>query len=163
MTQGDSDWARSFELEGTEREDSIREALGIIEGWGLTMPPVDPLPLDFGLGDFRRIGETEWWIVNDTENGYCGKFLFLFEGQRCPEHCHRMKDETFYVVRGTIEMDLPNRSRTLRAGDVLKVSPGTSHSFLAVGGPALLLEVSLPSVPGDSVFADRRIGREGVI
>lgn len=160
---GTNDWTSSFELQGPERAFAVAEARQIIGEWGLVMPDVEPLPLHFGLGDFYAIGETEWWIVNDTENRYCGKFLFLFDGQRCPGHRHRMKDETFFIVRGVVEMDLDGLIRTLRAGDVLKVAPGTGHTFAAREGPALVLEVSLPSVPGDNVFADRRIGKEGVL
>lgn len=163
MTTTGADWTASFELQGAEREAAIREAETIIAEWGLTMPAVEPLPLHFGLGEFGRIGETEWWIVNDTENRYCGKFLFLFEGQRCPEHYHRMKDETFFVVRGSLRMDAGGTAGILRQGDVFRVRPGTPHSFMAVEGPALVLEVSLPSVSGDNVFSDKRIGNDGVI
>ena len=79
------DWTTDFELQGAARAAALAAAREVIAGWGLTMPDVEPLPLHFGLHDFYRIGETEWWIVNDTQNQYCGKFLFLFDGQRCPQ------------------------------------------------------------------------------
>ncbi len=161
MEQGD--WTTQFELQGAARLDALACAAATIEDWGLTMPPTPPLVLHFGLGDFARIGEIEYWIVNDTENAYCGKFLFLFDGQRCPLHHHLRKDETFYIVRGSVEMDVNGEERRMAAGDVLKVAPGSPHTFAAVDGPALVLEVSLPSVPGDNVFADKRIGSEGVL
>lgn len=44
--------------------------------WGLAMPAVKPLVLDFGLGDFYRTGLIEYWIANETRAGYCGKYLF---------------------------------------------------------------------------------------
>lgn len=157
------DWTLDFELTGEARERALAEAARIIEGWGLTMPSCQPLPLHFGLHDFERIGEIEYWIVNDTENRYCGKFLFLFEDQRCPLHRHQMKDETFYIVRGTVEMEVDGEILLLKPGDVFKMAPGMNHTFAAKGGPALVLEVSLPSVPGDNFFADTRIGRGGVL
>ena len=43
------------------------------------------------------------------------------------------------------------------------MAPGMNHTFRAVGGPALVLEVSLPSLQGDNIFADKRIGEQGVI
>lgn len=157
------DWTTDFELQGEAREAALAAARDVIAGWGLTMPDFEPLPLHFGLHDFANIGETEWWIVNDTENRYCGKFLFLFEGQRCPLHHHRIKDETFFIVRGVVSMELDGETRLMRPGDVLKVAPGQRHTFAGHDGPALVLEVSLPSIPGDNFFADTRIGNGGVL
>jgi quercetin dioxygenase-like cupin family protein len=49
-----------------------------------------------------------------------------------------------------------------QTGDILVVSPETKHSFTGLG-PCLLLEVSMPSVPGDSYFADSSVGNKGVL
>lgn len=163
MSEAGTDWTARFELSGEARQDALRRAAAVLDGWGLVMPPGEPLVLDFGLGDFEKIGEIEYWIVNDTENRYCGKFLFLFEGQRCPLHHHGSKDETFFIVRGTVLMTVDGKEVVLRCGDVLKMPPGKRHTFAAVSGPALVLEVSLPSVAGDNFFEDRRIGVGGVI
>ncbi|MCC6444612.1 MAG: cupin domain-containing protein [Armatimonadetes bacterium] len=158
-----ADWTQNFELEGEERARALEEAAAVIAGWGLTMPPCRPLPLHFGLGDFQNIGETEYWIVNEPDYRYCGKFLFLFEGQRCPRHHHITKDETFYIVKGSVDMEAGEKRLLMREGETLQVSPGTGHTFAASGGPALVLEVSLPSVPGDNIFEDGRIGNRGVL
>jgi len=150
------------ELSGPERGEALEGIQAQMREWGLTMPEVEPLPLDFGLGRFREIGETEFWIANETEVGYCGKFLFLFDGQTCPHHRHRMKHETFFIVKGTVRMVVGNEERLMQPGDVLAMPPGTAHSFTGVG-PALVLEVSLPSVRGDSFFDDPKIGQGGVL
>lgn len=157
------DWTKDFEITGTEREAALVKAAAILKGWGLTMPPCEPLTPHFGLHDFYRVGEIEYWIVNDTTNNYCGKFLFMFDTQRCPLHHHRMKDETFFIVRGVVDMTAGDKTFTMKEGDVFKMLPGTDHTFVAVNGPALVLEVSLPSVQNDNVFADKRIGRAGII
>jgi mannose-6-phosphate isomerase-like protein (cupin superfamily) len=157
-----ADWTEDFELQGPSRDDALARIRLVLDGWGLKLPG-DPMPLHFGLHDFDQVGETEFWIVNDTANNYCGKFLFIFDSQRCPEHYHRKKDETFFIVRGDVEMQIDGEVSVLRQGDVLKVAPGMSHTFRAVGGPALVLEVSLPSIQGDNIFADTRIGKGGVL
>jgi len=159
----DIDWTQDFELQGEEREQALQEAHKVIAGWGLVMPLCRPLPLHFGLHDFCRIGETEYWIVNDRKRRYCGKFLFMFEGQRCPRHHHRVKDETFYIVRGKVLMEAGGREFLMKEGDTFQMAPGTPHAFAALDGPALVLEVSLPSLPGDNFFEDTRIGAGGVI
>ena len=163
MTETTAEWTLDFELTGAEREAALSDAAGVLNGWGLTMPPGDPLVIHFGLHDFRRIGEVEYWIVNDRENAYCGKFLFLFDGQRCPLHYHKIKDETFFVVKGRVTMEIDGVPLTLNEGATYKMAPGWKHTFAAEGGPALVLEVSLPSLPKDNFFDDARIGRNGVI
>lgn len=151
-----------FELQGPERLSATSAVLDQIAAWGLTMPAVDPIALDFGLGRFYETGETEFWIANETDYGYCGKFIFVFDRQTCPYHHHDMKHETFYIVRGQVLMNVNGEERVMSAGDVLAMPTGTNHSFTGLG-PALLLEVSLPSVLGDNLFADERIGDRGVI
>ena len=163
MAQPTADWTLDFELQGAEREAALADAARVLADWGLTMPPGEPLAIHFGLNEFSRIGEVEYWIVNDRTNGYCGKFLFLFAGQRCPLHYHKIKDETFFVVKGRVTIEVDGASRTLNEGDTYKMAPGWKHTFAAEGGPALVLEVSLPSLPNDNFFDDRRIGRDGVI
>ena len=163
MRSAETQWTLDFEIKGEERERALAEAARVFQDWGLTMPPGDPLTIDFGLRDFRRIGEIEYWIVNDRKNNYCGKFLFLFEKQRCPRHCHRMKDETFFIVKGTVAMEADGREFEMKEGDTFQMAPGVVHTFAAMGGPALVLEVSLPSISGDNLFEDGRIGRDGVL
>jgi len=127
-----------------------------IEAWGLVMPAVEPLVLDFGLGDFYRTGLIEYWIANENEAGYCGKFLFLFDSQTCPLHHHAEKLETFFIVKGCFQVTYAGRSFDMHPGDVLRVETGKPHAFTGKG-PALLLEVSKPSIIDDNYFQDTRI------
>jgi quercetin dioxygenase-like cupin family protein len=131
-------------------------------GWGLTMPAGEPLVLDFGLGRFSEIGEIEFWVANEEEAGYCGKFLFVEDRQTCPYHRHDIKHETFFVMKGRVRMVIDGAERILSEGELLVMPPGQRHSFTGVG-PALLLEVSMPSRRSDNFFADDAIGEHGVI
>ena len=112
--------------------------------------------LDFGLGDFRRIGLIEYWIANEVQAGYCGKYLFVFDGQTCPAHQHRTKHETFFVVKGRTAITCGSARHELGEGGVLKVAPDTVHSFTGIG-PALLLELSMPCRVDDNYFENRDI------
>lgn len=146
-----------FEVVGDRRAAVLEKIHAQLETWGLTLPDDDPLMLHFGLNDFDRVGETEFWICNEVEEGYCGKYMFLFEGQRCPNHRHRMKHETFNVIKGTVNMTVDGEVRELEKGSVLSMPPETRHTFVAVGGPVLLLEVSKPCIYNDSFFEDKNI------
>jgi quercetin dioxygenase-like cupin family protein len=152
----------AIELQGSERQRALDEIQSQIAEWRLTMPDVNPLPLHFGLHRFKETGETEFWIANETGHGYCGKFLFVFDGQTCPRHYHRKKHETFFVMKGTLRVNVGNEEILMPQGASLAILPGTWHSFTGVG-PALLLEVSMPSVVGDNFFDDTQIGHAGVI
>ena len=151
--------AAHLELAGQAREEALDAFRAWLEGHRLSAPPVEPLALDFGLGDFRRVGLIECWIANEKAAGYCGKQLFVFDGQRCPLHRHRAKHETFFVVAGEVDMDYDGQTRLMRPGDVLAVEPWKYHSFVGVGD-ALLLELSTPCEVADNDFHDPRIHKE---
>ena len=151
-----------FQVTGQRREQALARCLDTIRGWGLTMPAVEPLVLDFGLGTFDEIGEIEFWVANETAAGYCGKFLFVADGQTCPYHRHNRKHETFFVLKGQVRMVVDDVEQVLKEGDTRVMPPGQRHSFTGIG-PALLLEVSMPSIRQDNFFANARIGDGGVI
>lgn len=144
-------------LQGPEAEAVMEKIAVQLTEWDLKMPSTPPMMFDFGLGEFDSIGETEFWIANETEAGYCGKFMFLFAGQRCPEHRHRVKHETFFIQKGEILMSYAGKERTMKPGDRLTVEPLGYHSFLAKKN-ALILEVSKPGIIADNEFSDPRLG-----
>ena len=149
-------------LQGEEKVKALEAIYKQIYEWGLAMPDVDPLPLHFGLNDFYKTGETEFWIANEDDFGYCGKFLFVFDGQTCPYHQHKVKHETFFVLKGKISMNCNGEIKEMKTGDKLVMPTGVAHSFTGIG-PALILEVSMPSIPQDSFFADKNIGDNGIL
>ena len=143
-------------LHGEQANEAVSKALAQIKKWGLAMPKVEPLVLDFGLGDFEKTGEIEFWIANEKEAGYCGKFLFVFKGQTCPKHMHKEKLETFYIVRGKAEMFFAGKNMLLQTGDILRVPVEKYHRFTRIK-PTLLLEVSKPSIIDDNYFENTNI------
>lgn len=160
--QVDMNEFKEFEVPETNRQGILEKIMGQIDQWGLRLPEVPYLMVDFGLRDFFRTGETEFWVANEIESGYCGKLMFVFDGQICPYHSHRVKHETFYIVKGQTRMVVEGKELVKQMGDLLVVPPGTKHSFAGLG-PCLLLEVSMPSVPRDSYFEDTSIGDNGVL
>ena len=148
-----SDNALPEQIQGPKRREILSRFARQLEQWGLAMPPAEPLVIDFGLGEFYRVGLIEYWIANEIDAGYCGKYLFLFDAQTCPAHSHRQKHETFFIVKGKVRMTVDGEVRVMNAGDVLVVPQGRVHSFEGVGD-ALVLEVSTPSLVADNFFED---------
>ncbi len=151
-----------FVIHGKAKQEALEAIYNQMSEWNLKLPDVTPYPLHFGLNDFYRIGETEFWIANEEAYGYCGKFLFVFDGQTCPYHHHNIKHETFLVVKGVIRMNVGEQTREMAEGDLLVMPQLLGHSFSGIG-PALILEVSMPSISGDSHFVDKSIGDNGVL
>lgn len=146
----------SISLRGEAAERALRDFRGQAARWQVALPDVAPLVLDFGLGDFARTGLIEYWIANEAGAGYCGKYLFVFDGQSCPRHHHLTKHETFFVVKGRLAVECDGRHLELREGERLPIAPRVPHGFRGAG-PALLLELSMPCVVDDNFFEDRRI------
>ncbi len=151
-----------YELAGRKREEALARCTAQLGEWGLTMPSVTPVVFHFGLNEFERCGLIEFWVANEVEAGYCGKYLFVFDGQTCPAHKHAKKHETFFVVKGAVKMVIAGAETTRNEGDIVAMPPGVEHSFTGIG-PALLLEASTPCLLQDNFFADHRIGKDGVI
>jgi quercetin dioxygenase-like cupin family protein len=79
-------------------------------------------------------GEEEWIVNNDL---YCGKILRFQKGKRCSYHYHKIKNETFYLSKGRIEVSLGRVDYVLekfqmKVGDSLDIPVGLVHSVLAL-------------------------------
>ncbi len=65
-------------------------------------------------------------------------------------------------MKGQVRMVVDDEEKVLNEGDVLVMPSGQQHAFTGMG-PALLLEVSMPSKRNDNFFADKHIGDNGII
>jgi D-lyxose ketol-isomerase len=146
----------AISISGPARDVALGRFKQQIARWGLALPPVEPLVLDFGLQDFERTGLIEYWIANEATAGYCGKYLFVFAGQTCPMHRHKFKHETFYLLEGRLEVEYRDRIQVLERGGVMPIEPGLYHRFTGLE-PSLLLELSMPCAIDDNYFADPAI------
>jgi quercetin dioxygenase-like cupin family protein len=153
-----SDAVERLSLQGEKRRQALAKIHEVVASWGLKLPDVPPDPLHFGYDDFERIGETEFNVNNNVAEGYCGKFMFLFSGQKCPMHHHRVKHETFFIVKGRVEMELNGRTFIMEQGDTLVVNQNARHAFTALVD-SMILECSKPDLVEDSIFDDERINR----
>lgn len=143
-------------LQGGEKRQAAARIHRTVASWGLSLPKVDPDILHFGYHDFRRFGLAEFNVNNNLEQGYCGKFMFLFAGQTCPTHHHRIKHETFFMVKGGVDMELNGEKLVLQQGDTLMVNQGDRHRFTA-REDSLILECSMPDFMEDSIFDDQAV------
>ena len=94
-------------------------------------------------------------ILTNSEK-YCGKILHFFKGKKCSWHYHKLKDETFYIQSGELEVTygdtddiLLTRKIVLTAGDIFHVPVGLRHQMRAIQETDMF-EFSTQDFPDDS-------------
>lgn len=116
-------------------------------------------------------------LVNRTvDPAYCGKILTVLpNGRSCSVHYHAKKTETFYVLQGTLNLELykelpyvlstssierqieafkgaePEYRIRLAEGQTITVNPYTPHRFWTFNTTCKFIEVSSPDDEGDSI------------
>jgi quercetin dioxygenase-like cupin family protein len=86
------------------------------------------------------------WAITDK---YLGKILRIEPGQRLSRQYHEVKDESIYVIEGTLILELnenPIEKIILRPGASWRIQPQTIHRFCAPSGGCTLVEVSTPEI-----------------
>lgn len=128
---------------------------------GLTLKPELSIEVaDFGLGRYAQEGLGLVVRINTPE--YCSKWLTLRPGQHCPRHFHKLKKETFFVLRGQVWLEANGQTFSLAPGEDFTLNPGVWHAFSSEIG-AVIEEVSTHDENSDSYFDDPAIVRDPVI
>jgi len=97
---------------------------------------------------FKKEWGLEVWLANNRH--YCGKLLHLKEGYRCSIHRHKIKDETFYILKGRVYMEWNGKSQVMYPGDALRIPTNTWHRFESLEGTATIVEISTQHFESDS-------------
>jgi len=85
----------------------------------------------------KKVKKTSTGWGNELEvhngDGYCGRILTVEEGKKSSYHYHLKKNETFYVLDGTLEIDLSfdlhSKSTVLRKGECIDIPRYVLHRF----------------------------------
>jgi len=87
-------------------------------------------------------------IWANTEK-YVGKILTICEGEKLSRQYHNVKDETIYILYGTLSLEIgqdPVEEVVLKPRDTYRIHPGLVHRFCAKWGDVDLIEVSTPEL-----------------
>jgi len=115
----------------------------------------------------QRKVEKPWGheLIFAVTDDYAGKLLVIKAGESLSLQFHKVKDESWYVLEGRIELELgaPGEgvlaSEVVGAGSSFRFPPGTVHRVRALE-EATILEVSTPQLD-DVVRLEDAYGREG--
>lgn len=100
-------------------------------------------------------GSEEWIVNNDL---YCGKILKINKGHYSSWHYHKVKTETFQVIKGKLkvlysyENDISKAEEViLTVGDCMDIPVGLRHRLIAWNGNVEFLEISTTHRDSDSI------------
>lgn len=79
---------------------------------------------------YPKVWGEENWIANSEK--YCGKKMMVKEGYHCSYHMHKIKEETFYILSGEIELIHQGKYHILKEGEIFHIKPKDYHSFRAL-------------------------------
>ena len=84
------------------------------------------------------------WAITEK---YLGKILHIDAGHQLSLQYHEVKDESVYVLEGTLLVKDKERVRILEQGESMRIQPGTIHRFCAPHTTHVkLIEVSTPEI-----------------
>ena len=97
-------------------------------------------------------------LINVINRSYCKKLILLTEGQEHPTQYHNVKEETFRILHGEIELILDGKVMNLKKGDEALVRSNIRHSFKAISD-CIIEEISTTSIKEDSFYIDEKINK----
>ena len=145
---------RHKNIRGRVRE-IVEKVKGIIQKSNVPVPPKVDLEIShhYGIENFEQYGLTMITIINRE---YCKKMIIMLPGQHHPEQYHLQKEETFYILWGSVWINLDGVESTKKTGDIITIERGVRHSFRTDSG-VVLEEISSTHLANDSYYTDPSI------
>jgi quercetin dioxygenase-like cupin family protein len=79
------------------------------------------------------------------------EFTITQENAGPDPHLHQYMDEIFYIISGTLLVDVDNKTTLLKTGDRLIVPKGTKHHWKSQGDEVKMIVIFTPS-KGQAVY-----------
>lgn len=109
----------------------------------------------YGRDKFSEIGTV---LISVLNREYAKKILVQLPNQKHPAHFHKLKEETFIVIWGSLDVYVEGELFKLRPGQKLTVPRGAWHSFSSESG-CVFEEISTTAIDGDSFYKDENINK----
>jgi sialic acid synthase SpsE/quercetin dioxygenase-like cupin family protein len=160
-----SDYAPQQAIKESAEQDDItalrsivHDARGFLYEAGIEPGPDVDIEIShhYGIEEFRRVGAV---LVNVINRSYCKKLIIVFPDQSHPHHAHAIKEETFQLLWGDLEVDIEGEKTRMQPGDLMLVEPGRFHGWHSQGG-AVFEEISTTHIRSDSTYRDPAIQKK---
>lgn len=133
----------------------IEKAIGIFKCANIVLPRKATVHIYHHCGK-EHIKETGAMFINVVNRDYCKSYVVMLPCEEYPDHYHRIKTESFYVLYGDLHVVVDGGKAELAAGDMMHVERGQDHSFGSRTG-VVFEEISTMYVPNDSIYLDERV------
>ncbi len=107
----------------------------------------------YGLRRFREFGAV---IITCINRNYAKKLVIQLPRQKHPYHFHKLKEETFQLLDGDLEIVKEGQKIRMNLGDTFLVEPNQWHKFATLDG-CIFEEVSTTAFANDSFYEDPSI------
>ena len=107
-----------------------------------------------GLDNFKKTG---CYLFNLINQEYAKKIIVMLPNQSHPVHHHKIKNETFHILSGTLTLTLNKKKKILKKGDVIDIKKNSYHKFKAGPKGCIFDEISTTSFKSDSHYENLKI------
>lgn len=136
-------------------EKIIAQAIKLLKKSGVTVPGQLDLEIShhYGIDRFQEFGSMVITVVN---RAYCKRLILLIPGQTHPEQWHELKDETYHILHGELDVRLDGELTKLKKNDILAIPVCKRHELFTQKG-TIIEEISSVYEPSDSYYTDKAI------
>jgi len=104
----------------------------------------------YGLSEFADYGAVLIPLINRE---YAKKLIVMLKDQQHPEHFHKLKEETFVILIGSLKVILDGTEKILKPGDVFLIPRMSKHLMVAIED-TVFEEISSTNFSDDSYYTD---------
>jgi mannose-6-phosphate isomerase-like protein (cupin superfamily) len=80
----------------------------------------------------------------------------LLPEQKHPTQFHKIKEETFILISGDLELVVDDKTHNLSKGSIYVIQRGSEHQMTSKNG-CIIEELSTTHIPNDSYYLDNSI------
>lgn len=133
----------------------VRDIKAILKKSKVAVPGQVDLEIShhYGIEKFYEYGIAMITVVNRE---YCKKLIVVLPGQKHPEQLHKVKEETYHVLYGNVQVQLDGNVYEKKASEVLIIPRGQTHAFETRNG-CIIEEISSSHIVNDSYYTDPSI------
>ena len=142
-------------LEDNVLNQYINDSLDILREASVVLPRIAKANIyhHTGISNIYQIGAM---FINVVDRDYCKSIVVMQKGQDYPNHYHKIKTESMFVLYGELVVVIEGEEHLLKPGEIIHVERGQDHSFYTKTG-TVFEEISTMYVRNDSVYLDEQI------
>ena len=91
-------------------------------------------------------------MINIINHSYCKKLIIILPGQKHPAQFHKVKEESFFILYGTVNLILNKKKYILNPGDLKTIRKKEVHEFFSKKGAEGVGRATTAAVVSSSIL-----------